>query len=107
MPNVLSHDDINDTFSFATTIMIRMLWTTLGMVLLFGSMVVKRLYFPVLLSFPWQINSNNNNNNASSSSSSSSAKKDKDTSVVMAGSFNPPHNGHFAMLLYLADRYVQ
>ena len=27
--------------------------------------------------------------------------------VYCAGSFNPPHNGHLAMLLYLVERYVR
>ena len=32
---------------------------------------------------------------------------DRDTSVVFAGSFNPPHNGHLVMIKYLARRYKE
>lgn len=31
---------------------------------------------------------------------------DKAKTVVLAGSFNPPHKGHLAMLVYLAERCV-
>ena len=32
---------------------------------------------------------------------------DKKTTIVMAGSFNPPHLGHIEMIRYLASRYRQ
>lgn len=34
-------------------------------------------------------------------------KKKEHTVVILAGSFNPPHNGHIAMLHYLSDKYDQ
>jgi len=32
---------------------------------------------------------------------------DKEVTVVLAGSYNPPHKGHLAMLTYLSERYGQ
>lgn len=32
---------------------------------------------------------------------------DQQRTVVLAGSYNPPHNGHLAMLSYLAHRCVR
>ena len=44
---------------------------------------------PTILKFPWP------------------TTQDKDTTIVFAGSFNPPHNGHLAMIEYLANRYKE
>ena len=51
-----------------------------------------QLNFPKILTFPWP---------------SKTKQKDKETTVVFAGSFNPPHNGHLVMIQYLAMRYKQ
>jgi len=32
---------------------------------------------------------------------------EKNETVIFAGSFNPPHHGHLAMLVYLAERFGQ
>ncbi|KAL7434233.1 hypothetical protein ACHAXH_005266 [Discostella pseudostelligera] len=56
-----------------------------------------RIVFPTILSFPWQL--------PSGSSSASRRKHDKSKTVVFAGSFNPPHWGHLVMIRYLAERY--
>lgn len=56
-----------------------------------------QLLFPRILKFPWP--------SASTSSKSRREKKDKQTTVIIAGSFNPPHNGHLVMMKYLAMRY--
>ena len=55
--------------------------------------LVYRVLFPKVLRFPWREHDK-------------SRRKDKDTTVVFAGSFNPPHFGHLVMLRYLAGRYV-
>ena len=61
-----------------------------GLILLVGViLLIKRLYFPTIIPYPWP-----------------DVKKDKTTKVVLAGSYNPPHYGHFAMLIYLSERYV-
>jgi cytidyltransferase-like protein len=56
-----------------------------------------QLNFPKILTFPWP----------PSSSKSKTKQNDKETTVVFAGSFNPPHNGHLVMIQYLAMRYKQ
>jgi hypothetical protein len=33
-------------------------------------------------------------------------RKDRNHTVVLAGSYNPPHSGHMAMIRYLSERYV-
>lgn len=54
-----------------------------------------RIAFPPILSFPWREPSKN----------SQCRKQEKKMTVVFAGSFNPPHWGHLVMLKYLAERY--
>jgi pantetheine-phosphate adenylyltransferase len=46
-----------------------------------------RVAFPKIIKYPWP------------------DRLEKDKSVVIAGSYNPPHNGHLAMIQYLASRY--
>lgn len=60
-------------------------------------LILKRLLFPTVLTHPWQIPSEN----------SRQRKLDRETSVVFAGSFNPPHHGHLVMISYLAERCVR
>lgn len=48
------------------------------------------LVFPTIISYPWP--------------RPDDSKKQNNT-VILAGSFNPPHLGHFAMLSYLAQRH--
>jgi len=57
--------------------------------------LVFRILFPTILSFPWCMSSDN----------SRRRKREKDITVVFAGSFNPPHLGHLVMIRYLAERY--
>jgi len=57
--------------------------------------VLFQLFFPTIISYPW--------NSAESSEVESS--REKVEKVIFAGSFNPPHNGHYAMIEYLAKRY--
>lgn len=57
--------------------------------------LVYRVAFPLILSFPWSTPPEN----------SRRRKREKEMTVVFAGSFNPPHWGHLVMLRYLADRY--
>lgn len=46
--------------------------------------------FPVILSYPWK----------------NSENQQEDT-AILAGSFNPPHYGHYAMLKYLSQRHAK
>jgi len=50
--------------------------------------LIYRIVFPTILTYPW-----------------SNASK-KNQTVVFAGSFNPPHNGHIAMIEHLAKTYT-
>ena len=50
---------------------------------------------PKVITYPWRL-----------PDSHSYRDRDKKRTVVMAGSFNPPHLGHLAMLEYLSKRYV-
>lgn len=59
-----------------------------------------QLNHPTVLKFPWPSYS-------AESSNKHNHKKDKQTKVVFAGSFNPPHNGHLVMAKYLASRYKE
>ena len=51
---------------------------------------------PTVITYPWKF-----------PDSQSYQDRDKRRTVVLAGSFNPPHNGHLAMLEYLSKRYGQ
>lgn len=51
---------------------------------------------PTVISYPWRL-----------PESHSYRERDKKRTVVLAGSFNPPHLGHLAMLEYLSKRYGQ
>jgi pantetheine-phosphate adenylyltransferase len=50
--------------------------------------LIYRIVCPRILTYPW-----------------TKASKKRNETVVFAGSFNPPHNGHIAMIKYLASTY--
>lgn len=52
--------------------------------------LVHRIIFPKILTYPW---------------STRNPTKCQQQTIVFAGSFNPPHNGHLAMIEYLAKAY--
>ena len=62
--------------------------------LTFSIAVIKLLYQyynPVIITYPW--------------GKQQRQKQDKQKIVVIAGSYNPPHQGHLVMIEYLASRY--
>ena len=70
------------------------LYTALFLLLSASTWLYLRLYNPIVHPYPWKL--------APTAAERSSDKKKK---VVLAGSYNPPHRGHVAMLEYLAERY--
>ena len=54
-----------------------------------GAILIKPIIWPVIIRFPWD---------------DDVAKEDR--VVILAGSYNPPHRGHLAMLEYLSKRCV-
>lgn len=85
------HSTYGDNDDQYLTRILQILFVNAVIISAIGFVIIKRLYFPVIVSHPWQQSTN-------------CRKKDKETTVVLAGSYNPPHYGHFKMLLYLAER---
>ena len=56
--------------------------------------LVFRVAFPTIITHPWSMPPEN----------SRRRKRERETTVVFAGSFNPPHWGHLVMIRYLAER---
>mmetsp|Transcript_23429 Transcript_23429/g.46636 ORF Transcript_23429/g.46636 Transcript_23429/m.46636 type:complete len:242 (+) Transcript_23429:134-859(+) len=59
------------------------------------SILIFRVIFPTIITHPWRLPPKD----------SRQSKSDKKSTVVLAGSFNPPHLGHLVMIRYLAERY--
>ena len=60
-----------------------------GSLLVVVAALAKPILFPTIIKFPWE---------------DVTGKEDK--IVILAGSYNPPHLGHLAMLEYLSKRQV-
>lgn len=58
-----------------------------GSILLAGAVLLKPILFPTIIGYPWE---------------EGYTKEHK--TVILAGSYNPPHLGHLAMLKYLSKR---
>jgi hypothetical protein len=76
------------------------LWMTsaigVGLTLLgVASTLIWPIIFPRILSYPWPMSEDYQHR-----------RKDRNHTVVLAGSYNPPHSGHMAMIRYLSERYV-
>jgi hypothetical protein len=67
-------------------------FVVVALIVFCGVKLIGPILSPTVIPYPWP--------------EPSGHKQDKKLTVVLAGSFNPPHNGHLAMLLYLAERYV-
>ena len=59
--------------------------------------LIKPILVPPIHRYPWQIPSADDNYNQ--------RQREKNMTVVIAGSYNPPHRGHLAMISHLAQRY--
>lgn len=53
-----------------------------------GIVLLKPILFPTIIEYPWE-----------------EVSRKEDKTVILAGSYNPPHLGHLAMLEYLSKRY--
>lgn len=60
------------------------------------ALLIKRVLRPTIISFPYEDPKNANQ---------TKNVGDKKCTVVLAGSYNPPHYGHLAMLAYLSKKY--
>ncbi|KAG7348046.1 lipopolysaccharide core biosynthesis protein [Nitzschia inconspicua] len=52
------------------------------------AVLIYPILFPIILIFPWK-----------------KTIEKEDRTVIFAASYNPPHNGHLALLQYLSERY--
>lgn len=66
-------------------------YVALVFIVVLGGILVKPILFPSIIAFPWQ--------------DSDGTTQKLDETVILAGSYNPPHLGHLAMLQYLSRRY--
>mmetsp|Transcript_22265 Transcript_22265/g.39651 ORF Transcript_22265/g.39651 Transcript_22265/m.39651 type:complete len:254 (-) Transcript_22265:352-1113(-) len=94
MPLTLSTLIPNHDGGIITALQLLLLCVISAILFPFG-ILIYRIVFPTILSFPWSRSSEN----------SRGRKREKEMTVVFAGSFNPPHWGHFVMIRYLAERY--
>ena len=85
-------------FTDRTTIITLILTSLTFIILLPACNLLYQLNYPKIIPFPWPSPTETTNHQK---------KKDKETTVVLAGSFNPPHNGHLVMIHYLAMRYKE
>jgi cytidyltransferase-like protein len=77
------------------------LWTTLAIpvcltLVRVASTLIWPIFFPQILSYPWPMPEDYDHR-----------QRDRNHTVVLAGSYNPPHNGHMAMIRYLSERFGQ
>lgn len=69
-----------------------------------------RVLNPTILKFPWPEIGTDTNLDAGAGKDTRTKTKPQthnDDTIVFAGSFNPPHNGHLAMVKYLARKHKQ
>jgi hypothetical protein len=74
----------------ASTIWSLVHYTVGGSLLVAGAVLLKPILSPTIIGYPWEEGSDKQNK-----------------TVILAGSYNPPHLGHLAMLEYLSKRYVR
>ena len=79
------------------TWLVLILCAVLFIPLLLAAVLFYRLTKPKIVSYPWPRRPNN----------SESSPLLLPQTVILAGSFNPPHRGHLAMVEYLAQRYSE
>ncbi|KAL3911202.1 MAG: hypothetical protein SGILL_007375 [Bacillariaceae sp.] len=66
-----------------------LVYASLAALVIFLGYWIYPILFPTIISYPWE----------------KSPKKENRT-VIFAASYNPPHNGHLALLEYLTTRYT-
>jgi cytidyltransferase-like protein len=75
-----------------------------GVILLFTVLLlllwhlISPILWPTIITYPWD--EGNNHKTSRTTTTTTTA-----TTVIFAASYNPPHNGHLAMLQYLATKY--
>lgn len=62
---------------------------------------------PIIITYPWPRNDDYGSKNLRRVGEQLWRKEKSKQVVILAGSYNPPHSGHLAMLEYLSERCVK
>jgi hypothetical protein len=64
--------------------------------------LIRNIAWPTIIHFPWKQHKQPQQKPQDGNDRNDDGKENR--IVILAGSYNPPHRGHLAMLLYLSTR---